>query len=148
MIPLLLSVVAIERFEVGRIDLRGIDRIDPVDDQLHQALVDLRGTLHPDEVRFLKRVVGRLIGVPFHPRDDSGSISQLDQQIGIALAVGSHTVIALGGGTPMAPGAEALLSRASDVSGSPHLRAYKQRMEARPAYQRGIAKGGPVVMGA
>lgn len=29
-----------------------------------------------------------------------------------ALAVGSHTVIALGGGTPMAPGAEALLSRA------------------------------------
>ena len=28
------------------------------------------------------------------------------------------------------------------------MQAYLQRMQARPAYQRGIAKGGPVVMSA
>ena len=41
---------------------------------------------------------------------------------------------------------EAVLSRATKAGVCPHLQAYKQRMEARPAYQRGIAKGGPVVM--
>ena len=41
---------------------------------------------------------------------------------------------------------EAALSRASKAGACPNLLAYKQRMEARPAYQRGIAKGGPVVM--
>lgn len=43
---------------------------------------------------------------------------------------------------------EAALSRASKSGAHPHLNAYQQRMEARPAYQRGIAKGGPVVMSA
>ena len=43
---------------------------------------------------------------------------------------------------------EAALSRASKAGACPNLLAYKQRMEARPAYQRGIAKGGPVVMSA
>ena len=43
---------------------------------------------------------------------------------------------------------EAALSRASKAGACPHLLGYKQRMEARPAYQRGIAKGGPVVMSA
>ena len=42
---------------------------------------------------------------------------------------------------------EAVLSRANHADKYPHLQAYRQRMEARPAYQRGIAKGGPVVMG-
>ena len=41
---------------------------------------------------------------------------------------------------------EALLSRASNAKACPHLLAYQQRIQARPAYQRGIAKGGPVVM--
>lgn len=41
---------------------------------------------------------------------------------------------------------EAALSRASKARDCPNLLAYKARMEARPAYQRGIAKGGPVVM--
>ena len=43
---------------------------------------------------------------------------------------------------------EALMSRANDASRCPHLQAYRERMHARPAYQRGIAKGGPVVIGA
>ena len=43
---------------------------------------------------------------------------------------------------------EAALSRASRAAQCPHLQAYMQRMQARPAYQRGIAKGGPVVMSA
>lgn len=43
---------------------------------------------------------------------------------------------------------EALMSRANDASSCPHLQAYRERMHARPAYQRGIAKGGPVVIGA
>ena len=43
---------------------------------------------------------------------------------------------------------EALMSRANDASRCPHLQAYLERMHARPAYQRGIAKGGPVVIGA
>lgn len=43
---------------------------------------------------------------------------------------------------------EAALSRASTAGNCPRLQAYRQRMEGRPAYQRGIAKGGPVVMGA
>ena len=41
---------------------------------------------------------------------------------------------------------EAALSRTSKASACPHLKAYQQRMQARPAYQRAIAKGGPVVM--
>lgn len=41
---------------------------------------------------------------------------------------------------------EAALSRANDAAQCRHLLAYQQRMQARPAYQRGIAKGGPVVM--
>ncbi|MCM2308917.1 MAG: glutathione S-transferase [Sulfuritalea sp.] len=42
---------------------------------------------------------------------------------------------------------EAALARAGNGR-FPHLQAYKARMEARPAYQRAIAKGGPVVMAA
>ncbi len=42
----------------------------------------------------------------------------------------------------------ALLSRASVAQSCPHLAAYAKRMEARPAYQRALAKGGPVIMSA
>ncbi len=42
---------------------------------------------------------------------------------------------------------EAALSRSEKAGNCPNLQAYKKRMEARPAYQRGIQKGGPVVMG-
>ena len=41
----------------------------------------------------------------------------------------------------------ALMSRSDAAASHPHLMAYVQRMEARPAYQRALAKGGPVVMG-
>jgi len=41
----------------------------------------------------------------------------------------------------------ALLSRAEDAQRAPKLAAYLKRMEARPAYQRALAKGGPVIMG-
>lgn len=40
---------------------------------------------------------------------------------------------------------EALLSRA-DATRCPKLQAYRERMVARPAYQRAMAKGGPVIM--
>lgn len=40
----------------------------------------------------------------------------------------------------------AALSRGSSAARYPRLAAYKARMEARPAYQRAVAKGGPVVM--
>ncbi len=43
---------------------------------------------------------------------------------------------------------EALLSRASQASACPHLQAYLARMRARPAYQRALAQGGPVIMAA
>ena len=42
---------------------------------------------------------------------------------------------------------EAALARGADASKFPRLAAYKTRMVARPAYQRAVAKGGPVVMG-
>ncbi len=42
----------------------------------------------------------------------------------------------------------AALSRGGSAARYPHLAAYRAKMEARPAYQRAIAKGGPVVMGA
>lgn len=41
---------------------------------------------------------------------------------------------------------EAVLSRGQDADKYPHLMAYKQRIIERPAYQRAIAKGGPVVI--
>ena len=41
---------------------------------------------------------------------------------------------------------EALASRSSQAGASPHLQAYLERMRARPAYQRALAKGGPVIM--
>ncbi len=40
----------------------------------------------------------------------------------------------------------AVMARGNDVARFPKLAAYKARMEARPAYQRAVAKGGPVVM--
>ncbi|MGB5102103.1 MAG: glutathione S-transferase [Steroidobacteraceae bacterium] len=43
---------------------------------------------------------------------------------------------------------EALLSRATDVGNHPRLREYRERMRARPAYQRAEAKGGPTIMAA
>ena len=42
---------------------------------------------------------------------------------------------------------EAALSRSAAAAEFPHLVAYRARMVARPAYQRAVAKGGPVVMG-
>lgn len=42
---------------------------------------------------------------------------------------------------------EAALSRATGADQYPTLAAYRSRMVQRPAYQRAIAKGGPVVMG-
>jgi len=42
----------------------------------------------------------------------------------------------------------ALLSRADAAGQCPHIAAWLKRIEARPAYQRGIAKGGPVLMSA
>ncbi|MCO5098618.1 MAG: glutathione S-transferase [Rhodocyclaceae bacterium] len=41
---------------------------------------------------------------------------------------------------------EAALARGADRKRLPMLRAYKARMEARPAYRRALEKGGPVVM--
>lgn len=41
---------------------------------------------------------------------------------------------------------EAALSRSTDTAQYVKLAAYRDRMVARPAYQRAIAKGGPVVM--
>ena len=41
---------------------------------------------------------------------------------------------------------EAVLSRGNGAEKYPHLTAYKRRINERPAYQRAIAKGGPVVV--
>jgi glutathione S-transferase len=41
---------------------------------------------------------------------------------------------------------EALLSRATGTTDHPHLSAYRDRIRARPAYQRAEAKGGPTIM--
>jgi glutathione S-transferase len=43
---------------------------------------------------------------------------------------------------------EALLSRAANAGNHPHLLEYRDRMRARPAYQRAEAKGGPTIMAA
>lgn len=40
---------------------------------------------------------------------------------------------------------EALLARSADAASAPNLAAYQARLAARPAYQRALAKGGPVV---
>ena len=40
----------------------------------------------------------------------------------------------------------ALMSRADDAKRCPKLAAYAKRIESRPAYQRALAKGGPVIM--
>ncbi|MEG0199854.1 MAG: glutathione binding-like protein, partial [Comamonas sp.] len=41
---------------------------------------------------------------------------------------------------------EAALVRGGNEAAWPHLIAYRQRMQSRPAYQRALSKGGPVVM--
>ena len=41
---------------------------------------------------------------------------------------------------------EALLSRGGDVSQTPHLQRYRDQLQARPAYQQALDKGGPVLM--
>jgi glutathione S-transferase len=41
---------------------------------------------------------------------------------------------------------EAALARGADSAQFPRLRAYRDRMTARPAYQRALVKGGPVLM--
>jgi glutathione S-transferase len=42
---------------------------------------------------------------------------------------------------------EAAMSRADNAASYPHLKAYRDRMVALPAYRRAVEKGGPVVMG-
>ncbi|MFO1263652.1 MAG: glutathione S-transferase [Rhodoferax sp.] len=42
---------------------------------------------------------------------------------------------------------EAALARGADVQKFPKLVAYRERLHARPAYQRALGKGGPVEMG-
>lgn len=42
----------------------------------------------------------------------------------------------------------ALMSRGDMAAQCPAIQAYARKMEARPAYQRALAKGGPVIMGA
>jgi glutathione S-transferase len=41
---------------------------------------------------------------------------------------------------------EALLSRSTGTTAHPHLSAYRDRIRARPAYQRAEARGGPTIM--
>lgn len=41
---------------------------------------------------------------------------------------------------------EAALACGADTTQFPRLAAYEARMAARPAYQRAVVKGGPVVM--
>lgn len=41
---------------------------------------------------------------------------------------------------------EAVLADESQIGSWPHLQAYRQRLWARPAYQRALEKGGPVLM--
>ena len=41
---------------------------------------------------------------------------------------------------------EAALARGGNEAAWPHLIAYRERMHARPAYQRALSKGGPVMM--
>lgn len=41
---------------------------------------------------------------------------------------------------------EAALSRGADAKKFPHLVDYRNRLQARPAYQRALSKGGPVIM--
>ena len=41
---------------------------------------------------------------------------------------------------------EALLARSGSAQAWPHLQAYRQRMQSRPAYQRAVAQGGPLLM--
>ena len=42
---------------------------------------------------------------------------------------------------------EAAMSRADNATSYPHLKAYRDRMVALPAYRKAMEKGGPVVMG-
>ena len=56
---------------------------------------------------------------------------------------GEHLTIA---DFQMSFGVEAALSRSNNVFTYPKLQAYGARLRARPAYQRAIQKGGPVVM--
>jgi len=42
---------------------------------------------------------------------------------------------------------EAAMSRAENAASYPHLKAYRDRMVALPAYRKAVEKGGPVVMG-
>jgi glutathione S-transferase len=42
---------------------------------------------------------------------------------------------------------EAVMSRADNAASYPHLKAYRDRMVALPAYRKAVEKGGPVVMG-
>lgn len=42
---------------------------------------------------------------------------------------------------------EAALTRGTDTAPYPHVRAWRDRMNARPAYQRALQRGGPVIAG-
>lgn len=79
------------------------------------------------------------------PNLDAG-LSYMESHLGShAWFSGEHLTIA---DFQMSFAVAAAMARGGSAARYPKLAAYKAKMEARPAYQRAIAKGGPVVMGA
>ena len=74
----------------------------------------------------------------------SSSMAFIEQHLGQhPWFAGEHLTLA---DFQMSFAVSALTSRVKDAAAAPNLAAYVQRMQARPAYQRALAKGGPVIM--
>jgi glutathione S-transferase len=73
------------------------------------------------------------------------SLAFLDQHLAThTWFAGEHITLA---DFQMSFAVEILLSRGDGAARYQHVKAYRDRMVARPAYQRAMAKGGPVMMG-
>jgi hypothetical protein len=92
-VPAPVDLFAIEVVEIFQHDLRHVDGMELIDNQLNYPIMQLRGALHPNEGSFRESVGELFIGIPSHRGNHPRSVLQLKQQVRIALTIGPHLPI-------------------------------------------------------
>ena len=87
------DLLAADGDEILVVDLPRIGRLDPRDDHLQLAVIDLRRAGDAEIVARLDRIEHVVAGVPEHAGQRAGFVGQPQLQIQIAIAIGAELLI-------------------------------------------------------